>query len=62
MIDRRTQLVRLRIAQDEERIAASVDALRAQVARVVDWHEWVKRWPARAIAGAFVLGFVLGRR
>lgn len=60
MIDRRTQTVW--IEQDEEDIAASFHALRDQVARALDWHEWVKRWPVQAIAGAFVLGFVLGHR
>ena len=62
VLTHRTQIVRLRIEHDEESIAASVEALREQVARAVDWHEWVKRWPAHAIAGAFVLGFVLGHR
>jgi hypothetical protein len=62
MIDQTVQIVRLRISKDEEELAASVVALRTEVARAVDWHEWVRRWPAHAIAGAFVLGFALGRR
>lgn len=62
MSDRRAQIVRLRIEEHEEDVAALVDALRARVVRSVDWHEWVKRWPAQACAGALVLGFVLGSR
>jgi hypothetical protein len=62
MTDRRTALVRLQIEHDEKDIAAAVDSLRLTVVRTVDWREWVKRWPAQAVVGAFVVGFVLGRR
>lgn len=50
------------IERTRERVATSVMALREQVARQVDWREWVRSRPGTFLAGAFVVGFILGQR
>jgi hypothetical protein len=50
------------VERARERVTASVMALRNEVARRTDWREWVRRRPGAVLAGAFVLGFLLGRR
>ena len=45
-----------------ERVAASVMALRNEVARRADWREWIRRRPGLFMAGAFIAGFLWGRR
>ena len=55
-----------RIRADLERarldLAKSVQSLRAEVARTVDWRQWYrKRAPAFLIA-AFTVGFLIGAR
>jgi hypothetical protein len=50
------------IERTRERVATSVMALREEVARQTDWREWVRRRPGAFLAGAFVVGFMLGQR
>ena len=50
------------IAEARERVALSVMALEREITRAVDWREWVRRRPGRALAIAFGLGLFLGRR
>jgi hypothetical protein len=50
------------VERARERVAASVMALRNEVVRRVDWREWVRQRPAAFVAGAFILGFLWGRR
>ena len=45
-----------------DRFALSVSALERGVARSVDWRAWVGRRPGTALALAFGLGVLLGRR
>jgi hypothetical protein len=45
-----------------DRFALSVSALERGVARSVDWRAWVGRRPGIALALAFGLGLLLGRR
>jgi hypothetical protein len=45
-----------------DRFSLSVSALERGVARSVDWRAWVGRRPATALALAFGLGILLGRR
>lgn len=55
-----------RIAEDRERVARSMLALRREVRRRLDWRAWVQRWandrPAALIGGALAVGLVLGWR
>lgn len=50
------------VARARQRVAQSMEALRNEVARQVDWRSWVQRQPGLFVAGAFALGFWLGRR
>jgi Flp pilus assembly protein TadD len=50
------------IERTRERVATSVMALRQEVARQTDWRQWVRRRPGAFLAGAFVVGFILGQR
>ena len=50
------------VERARERVAQSMMALRNEVARQVDWRSWVQRQPGLFVAGAFALGFWLGRR
>ena len=43
-------------------VARAVSALERGVARSVDWRAWVARRPGTALALAFGLGILLGRR
>jgi hypothetical protein len=45
-----------------DRFSLSVSALERGVARSVDWRAWVGRRPGTALALAFGLGLLLGRR
>lgn len=45
-----------------ERVVRSVHALRDELARRADWHEWVGRRPGTFLAAAFAVGFILGDR
>ena len=57
--------VALAVAELEDardRFSLSVSALERGVARSVDWRAWVGRRPGTALALAFGLGFLLGRR
>ena len=45
-----------------DRFALSVSALERGVAHSVDWRAWVGRRPGTALALAFGLGILLGRR
>ena len=48
--------------QARQQLVASLSALEAEVIRKLDWQQWVRRRPGLAIALAFGLGFLLGRR
>lgn len=50
------------IALARARVVRSVDALRSELIRRTDWHEYVARRPLTFLATAFAVGFVLGRR
>ena len=50
------------IARARERVARSVHALRSELDRRTDWHEWVARRPGTFLVSAFAIGFMLGRR
>jgi hypothetical protein len=45
-----------------DKFSRSVSALERGVARSVDWRAWVGRRPGTALALAFGLGILLGRR
>jgi hypothetical protein len=45
-----------------DKFSLSVSALERGVARSVDWRAWVGRRPGTALALAFGLGILLGRR
>jgi hypothetical protein len=50
------------IERTRERVATSVMALREQVARQIDWREWVRQRPGTFLAAAFAVGFIWGQR
>jgi len=45
-----------------EQLVVSMSALESEVTRTLDWRQWVRRKPGLAVALAFGLGFLLGRR
>ena len=45
-----------------EQFVVSMSALEGEVTRTLDWRQWVRRKPGLAVALAFGLGFLLGRR
>jgi hypothetical protein len=49
------------LERSRARVAASVTALRNEVARRRDWRDWVRRRPGLFLAGALALGFLWGR-
>jgi ElaB/YqjD/DUF883 family membrane-anchored ribosome-binding protein len=50
------------ISSTRERVARSVLELQREIARAVDWREWIRSRPLVAVSVAFGLGFLLGRR
>jgi len=55
------RLAEAEIAETRERVAASVIALEQELSRALDWREWIRRRPERALALAFGVGWLLGR-
>lgn len=45
-----------------EQFLVSISALEGEVTRTLDWRQWVRRKPGLAVALAFGLGCLLGRR
>ena len=60
--ERSAERIRADLERTRAELARSVQALRAEVARTVDWREWIRRHPAAFLIGAFTLGFALGMR
>lgn len=50
------------IARARQQVALSITDLQRQIARTVDWREWVRRKPGLTIGVAFGLGLLFGRR
>jgi hypothetical protein len=62
MNDRRVELARLQIEQDEREISATLHGLLDDVSRATDWRRWVRRWPAHSFVAALTIGYLVGRR
>jgi hypothetical protein len=52
----------LELEHSREKIVLSMTALEREITRTLDWRAWVRRRPGMALAFAFALGIVLGRR
>lgn len=48
------------LAQTRAQVALSITRLQREVARAVDWREWIRRKPALAVGLALGLGLMLG--
>jgi hypothetical protein len=66
MNDRDVAAAEARIAEDRERVARSMLALRREVRRRLDWRAWLQRWasdrPATLVGTALGIGLLLGLR
>jgi hypothetical protein len=60
--DRTPEEVRAEIERTRSQLALTAQALRSEVEIRLDWREWVRRKPWAMVAGAFMVGFVLGNR
>jgi hypothetical protein len=49
------------IERSRARIAASLNALRDEVANRADWRAWVRSRPLPIVLGALVVGYLWGR-
>jgi len=47
------------LARTRESVALSMSALEGEIARTLDWREWVRRRPAMTLALAVGLGILL---
>ncbi len=54
--------IRSSIESNRMELARSVDRLRGEVARITDWRGHVRRHRTELIAGAAVVGLVVGAR
>jgi hypothetical protein len=54
--------IRAAIVRARAQVARSALALRSEVARAADWHEWVARRPGLFVALAFAVGLFFGVR
>jgi hypothetical protein len=50
------------VALARERVVRSVEALRLEIGRRVDWHDWFGRRPGTFLVTAFAVGFLFGQR
>lgn len=50
------------IHRAREKVVRSMIALKREIARTMDWREWVCRKPRLSMGLAFGLGFMLARR
>jgi hypothetical protein len=50
------------LARTRDGLVLSIGTLEHEITRSLDWREWVRRKPGAALAVAFGLGFLLGRR
>ncbi len=57
---RSPERIRADIERTRAELALSVQTLRAELHRTVDWREWVRTNPAPFLIGAFTLGFIIG--
>jgi Protein of unknown function (DUF3618) len=60
MAQRSPAEIRSSIEENRTELAASLDRLRGEVARVTDWRAQVERHRPELMAGAAVIGFVIG--
>jgi len=50
------------LAHTREEFVLSMGVLEHEITHALDWREWVRRRPGMALAFAFGLGFLLGRK
>ncbi len=62
MAQRSPAEIRRSIESHRMELATSVDNLRGEVARMTDWRGYVERHRSELLAGAAVVGLVLGAR
>jgi hypothetical protein len=52
----------MQLEHTREQFVVSMGALEAEVARSLDWRQWVRRKPGLVVCLAFGLGLFLGHR
>lgn len=62
MAQRTPEEIRSSIEANRAELAVSVDRLRGEVARVTDWRAQVERHRSEIVAGAAVVGVLVGMR
>lgn len=62
MAQRTPEEIRSSIEANRAELAVSVDRLRGEVARVTDWRAQVERHRSEIVAGAAVVGVLMGMR
>jgi ElaB/YqjD/DUF883 family membrane-anchored ribosome-binding protein len=62
MAERSAAEIRNSIEANRAELALSVDRLRGEVARATDWRGYVERHRSEIVAGAALVGFVVGMR
>jgi hypothetical protein len=60
--DSELDLAAAELVRRRESLALSMSALELEIDRTFDWREWVRRKPGMALALAFGLGVLVGRR
>lgn len=60
-VEQRKQALRAEIARLRRRIDRQIYAVRDEKAQLTSWKTYVRRYPAWAAAGAFVVGLALSR-
>ena len=58
--ERSPERIRADIERTRAELTRSVQSLRVELHRSVDWREWVRKNPGPFLVGAFTLGFILG--
>jgi ElaB/YqjD/DUF883 family membrane-anchored ribosome-binding protein len=50
------------LERSQDQLVLSIGALKQEITRTFDWREWVRRRPGVALALAFGVGLILGRK
>lgn len=60
----RSELMRAtsELTRARDQLVVSMGALEKEITRTLDWRQWIRRRPGTALAIAFTIGLLIGRK
>jgi ElaB/YqjD/DUF883 family membrane-anchored ribosome-binding protein len=50
------------LTRARDQLVVSMGALEKEITRTLDWRQWIRRRPGTALAIAFTIGLLIGRK